>query len=215
MKLSMVAVIAAGGSTPSLLAGTVGFDNAKPGKLPPHWTGTVTGTGAAKWNVEREDSAPSKPNVLKQSGEGKYPICIKDDTTLKDGFVEVKFKPLSGKEDQAGGVIWRVQDKDNYYVCRANALEDNVVLYKTVAGKRSALDIVGRKSGYGVKEKVAPAEWHTLRVEFQGHHFKVSFDGKHLFDVEDSTFADAGKVGVWTKADSVTIFDDFSWGSGK
>ena len=210
----MVLAIAASGLTPSGLAETEGFDNAKPGKPPPYWTGTMTGTGAAKWSVEQDDSAPSKPNVLKQSGEGKYPICIKDDTVLKDGFVEVKFKPLAGKEDQAGGLIWRVKDKDNYYVCRANALEDNVVLYKTVAGKRSALDIVGRKDGYGVKEKVAPLQWHTLRVEFQGNHFKVVFDGKPMFDVEDSTFTDAGKVGVWTKADSVTIFDDFSWGSG-
>ena len=211
----MVLAIAAGGLTAHALAETVGFDDAQPGKLPPHWTGTLTGTGAAKWSIEQEDSAPSKPNVLKQSGEGTYPICIKDDTSLKDGFVEVKFKPLSGKEDQAGGLIWRVKDKDNYYICRANALEDNVVLYKTVAGKRTTLDIVGRKGGYGVQEKVTPAQWHTLRVEFQGHHFKVSFDGKHLFDVEDGTFADAGKVGVWTKADSVTIFDDFSWGSIK
>ena len=211
----MVLAIAGGGLTAHALAETVGFDDAQPGKLPPHWTGTLTGTGAAKWSIEQEDSAPSTPNVMKQSGEGTYPICIKDDTSLKDGFVEVKFKPLSGKEDQAGGLIWRVKDKNNYYICRANALEDNVVLYKTVAGKRTTLDIVGRKGGYGVQEKVAPAQWHTLRVEFQGHHFKVSFDGKHLFDVEDSTFADAGKVGVWTKADSVTIFDDFSWGSGK
>jgi len=206
--------IAAGGLTPSVLAETVGFDNTKPGELPLHWTGTLTGPGAAKWSVEPDNSAPSKPNVLKQSGAGKFPICIKDDTRLKDGFVEVKFKPLSGKEDQAGGVIWRVQDKDNYYVCRANALEDNVVLYKTVAGKRSVLDIVGRKGGYGVKEKVVSAQWHTLRVEFQGSHFKVFFDGQHMFDVEDSTFTEAGKVGVWTKADSVTLFDDFSYGTG-
>jgi hypothetical protein len=209
----MVLAIAAGGLMPSLLAETVDFDNTKPGKLPPHWTGALTGTGAALWSVALDDSAPSKPNVLKQSGEATYPICIKDDTSLKDGFVEVKFKPLSGKEDQAGGLIWRVQDNDNYYVCRANALENNVTLYKTVAGKRSALDIVGRKGGYGVKEKVATAQWHTLRVEFKGSHFKASLDGKHLFDVEDGTFAEAGKVGVWTKADSVTIFDDFNCGN--
>jgi hypothetical protein len=211
----MVLAIAAGGLALSVLAETVGFDNAKPGKPPPHWTGTQTGTGAARWSVERDNSAPSKANVLKQSGEATYPICINDDARLKDGFVEVKFKSLAGKEDQAGGVIWRVQDKDNYYVCRANALEDNVVLYKTVAGQRSALEIVGRKGGYGMKEKVAPAQWHTLRVEFKSSHFKVIFNGKPLFDVEDGTFTESGTVGVWTKADSVTIFDDFSWGSGR
>ena len=153
--------------------------------------------------------------MLKQSGEATFPVCIKDDTRLKNGFVEVRFKPVSGKEDQAGGVIWRVKDKDDYYVCRANALEGNVVLYKTVRGTRSVLEIVGRKGGYGVKEWVAPAQWHTLRVEFKDHHFKVIFDGKHLFDVEDNTFTDAGKVGVWTKADSVTLFDDFSYGSDR
>ena len=213
LKLSIILAIALGGFTPSLFAETVGFDDAKPGKLPPNWTGTQTGEGQAKWSVERDDSAPSKPCILKQSGQATYPICIKEDAQLKDGFVEVKFKPVSGEEDQTGGVIWRVKDKDNYYVCRPNALEDNVVLYKLVAGKRSALDIVGRKGGYGIKEKVVAAQWHTLRVEFQGNHFKVIFDGKRLFDVEDPTFTEAGKVGVWTKADSVTLFDDFSWGS--
>jgi hypothetical protein len=88
-----------------------------------------------------------------------------------------------------------------------------VVLYKTVNGKRSSLDILGRKGGYGVKEPVASGQWHTLRVEFAGNHFKLSFDGKHLFNVEDTTFTEAGKVGVWTKADSVTLFDNFSYGA--
>jgi hypothetical protein len=194
-------------------AETVNFDDLKTGAPPPGWTATLTGTGEAKWTVVADDSAPSKPNALKQSGEGAYPLCFKEDTNLKDGFVEVKFKPVSGKEDQAGGVIWRCKHKDNYYIARANSLEDNVVLYKTVSGKRSALDIVGRKGGYGVKEKVASGQWHTLRVEFQGNRFKLLFDGKHLFDVEDATFTEAGKVGVWTKADSVTLFDDFSFGS--
>jgi hypothetical protein len=212
-KLSIVLALAAGTEAPFLFAETVSFGNAKQGNLPPHWIGTQTGKGQAKWSVEKDADTPGKPNVLKQSGEATYPVCIKDDTRLKDGFVEVRFKPVSGKEDQAGGIIWRVKDKDNYYVCRANALEDNVVLYRTVRGTRSALDIMGRKGGYGVKEPVAPAQWHTLRVEFKAHRFKVSFDGKHLFDVEDNTFNDAGKVGVWTKADSVTLFDDFSYGT--
>src|ERR1017187_8857888 len=97
-KLSMALAIAGGGVTAHALGETVGFDDAQPGKLPPHWTGTLTGTGAAKWSIAQEDSAPSKPNVLKQSGEGTYPICIMDDASLKDGFVEGKFKSLSGKE---------------------------------------------------------------------------------------------------------------------
>lgn len=211
----MVLALAASADGLFLFADTVDFNNAKPGNLPPHWVGTQTGKGEAKWSIEKDTQTPGEPNVLKQAGEATFPVCIKDDTRLRDGFIEVRFKPVSGKEDQAGGVIWRVKDKDNYYVCRANALEDNVVLYKVVSGKRSVLEIVGRKGGYGVKERVAPAQWHTLRVEFNAHQFKVTFDGKHLFDVEDSTFNDAGNVGVWTKADSVTLFEDFSYGSGK
>src|SRR6266481_400150 len=97
------------------LAQTVNFDNLSTGAPPPGWTATKTGTGTPKWTIEKDDTAPSKPNVLKQSGEATYPVCIKDDTNLKDGFVEVKFKPISGKEDQAGGVLWRCKDADNYY----------------------------------------------------------------------------------------------------
>jgi len=196
-------------ATAVAIAETVNFDDMKPGATPAGWTTTQTGSGSAKWSVEKDDSAPSKPNVLKQSGQATFPVCFKNDTNLKDGFVEVKFKPVAGKEDQAGGVIWRVRDSNNYYIARANALENNVVLYKTVNGKRSPLDIVGRKGGYGVKETVASGQWHTLRVEFAGNKFSLPFNGKKLFDVEDTTFTEAGKVGVWTKADSVTLFDDF------
>ena len=213
MKTTCTLMICAGFLAGTALAETINFDDAKTGAPPPGWTATQTGSGSAKWSVERDDSAPSKPNVLKQSGHATFPVCIKDDTLLKDGFVEVRFKPVSGKEDQAGGVIWRVRDANNYYIARANALEGNVVLYKTVNGKRSSLDIVGRKGGYGVKETVASGQWHTLRVEFAGNHFKLTFDGNHLFDVTDTTFTDAGKVGVWTKADSVTLFDDFTYGA--
>src|SRR5258705_324910 len=113
---------------------TVNFDNETPGTLPPHWVGTQTGLGKAKWSIEKAEDAPSKPNVLKQSGEATFPVCIKDDTKLKDGFVEVKFKPVAGKEDQAGGVIWRCKDANNYYIARANALEANVTIYHTIGG---------------------------------------------------------------------------------
>ena len=116
---------------------TINFDNFKTGDPPPGWTATKTGSGQAKWTIERDDTAPSKPNVLKQSGEATYPVCIKDDTNLKDGFVEVKFKPISGKEDQAGGVIWRAKDANNYYIARGNALEDNVAIYHTIQGRRT------------------------------------------------------------------------------
>ena len=188
----------------SASADTTNFDSGETGKAPPGWTATKTGSGEAKWTIEKDDTAPSNPNVLKQSGEAAYPVCIKNDTRLKDGFVEVKFKPVSGEADQAGGVVWRAKDADNYYIARANALEGNVRIYHFVSGKRTQFK--------GANLKVASGEWHTLRVEFSGSAFKVYFDGKHLFDTEDSTLKDAGKVGVWTKADSVTLFDDFSYG---
>src|SRR6266513_2495434 len=213
MKTICTLMICAGFLSGTALAETINFDDAKTGAPPPSWTATQTGSGSAKWSVEKDDSAPSKPNVLKQSGVATFPVCIKNDTSLKDGFVEVKFKPVSGKEDQAGGVIWRAKDSDNYYIFRANANENNAVLYKTVNGKRSPLDIVGRKGGYGVKEPVASGQWHTLRVEFAGNRFKAYYDGKHLFDVEDNTFTGHGKIGVWTKADSVTEFDHFTYAS--
>jgi hypothetical protein len=187
------------------IADTVNFDDLKPGSSPSGWTATHTGTGVAKWAVVADDSAPSKPNVLKQSGEATYPVCIKNDTMIKDGFVEVKFKPMSGKDDQAGGVIWRCKDKDNYYIARANALEDNVTIYHTIKGKRTEKKRADMK--------VASNQWHTLRVDFHGGKFTVTFDGKKALELNDETFKDAGKVGVWTKADSVTLFDDFTFGS--
>ena len=213
MKTIMTLIFATSLLATATQAQTVNFDDATTGAAPPGWTTTKTGKGKPKWTLEKDDTAPSKPNVLKQSGEATYPLCIKADTALKDGFVEVKFKSVSGDTDQAAGVIWRCQDADNYYVCRANALEDNVVLYKTEKGKRSSLEIVGRKGGYGVDEPVAKAQWHTLRVEFAGNTFTISLNGKKLFDVEDETFRDAGKVGLWTKADSVMLFDDFNYGA--
>jgi hypothetical protein len=203
MKIMMKLALAAGLLAITAQAGTINFDNAKPGEAPPGWTATKTGKGEAKWTIEKDDTAPSQPNVLKQSGEATYPVALKNDTSLQDGFVEVKFKPVSGKEDQAGGVIWRAHDADNYYLARANALEDNVCIYHTIKGKRTE-----KKR---VQMKVAANEWHTLRVEFQGGHFKVTLDDKPALEWDDETFKDAGQVGLWTKADSVTLFDDFTY----
>src|SRR5437660_5956247 len=119
-------------------AQTINFDDMKTGAPPTGWTATQTGSGTAKWAIEKDESAPSRPNVMKQTGQATFPVCFKNDTNIKDGFVEVKFKPVAGKEDQAGGVIWRVQDANNYYISRANALEDNVTIYHTISGKRVA-----------------------------------------------------------------------------
>lgn len=195
----------------SAFSATDTFDDARSGQTPSGWTATMTGQGAPEWTVIEDTSAPSAPNVLKQSGTAAYPLCLREGVQIRDGFVEVKGKALEGEKDQAIGVVWRARDKDNYYVCRANALEDNVVLYKMEGAKRSSLDIVGRKGGYGVDEEIAPQKWHTLRVEFNGPRFRVFLNGKHLFDVDDTTFTEAGTVGLWTKADSVTVFDDFSY----
>jgi len=193
----------------------VGFESTRIGTAPEGWTATLTGSGDPKWTVESDRTAPSQLNVVKQSGRATYPLLLKNDTNIKDGFVEVKFKAIAGSEDRAAGIVWRAKDANNYYVVRANALEDNVVLYKTVKGVRSSLDIVGRKGGYGVNVAVPANTWHTLRIDFKASRFSVSFNGKLLFEVEDTTFADPGKVGLWTKADSVTLFDEVSYGEAK
>lgn len=196
--------------TASLFAGsawaeTNTFDSAKAGDAPAGWTATRTGKGEPKWLIVADNTAPSKPNVLKQSGEADYPVAFRNDVSLKDGFVEVKFKPVSGEDDQAGGVVWRAKDADNYYIARANALEGNVRIYHFVKGKRTQFK--------GANLPVAANQWHTLRVNFSGNHFAVLFNGQELFTAEDTTHPDAGKVGVWTKADSVTLFDDFNYGA--
>jgi hypothetical protein len=205
--MKIIAIVTAVGilmTAAEAFADTVNFDKFKVGAPPPGWTATRTGSGEARWTIEKDETAPSKPNVLKQSGEATFPVCIKDDTNLKDGFIEVKFKPVSGKEDQAGGVIWRAKDANNYYVARANALEDNVTVYYTVNGRRTERKRIGMK--------VALNQWHTLRVDFLANHFTVALDGKKAIEWDDETFKEAGKVGVWTKADSITLFDDFTYG---
>jgi hypothetical protein len=188
------------------------FESDAVGAVPKGWTATSTGKGDPKWTVEQDKTAPSKLKILKQSGRATYPLLLKDDTNIKDGFIEVKFKAIAGAEDRAAGLVWRARDANNYYVVRANALEDNVVLYMTVNGVRSALDIVGRKGGYGVNISVPANDWLGLRVDFKGSRFRVLYNGRQLFDVEDSTFSKAGKVGLWTKADSVTLFDEITYG---
>src|SRR5438477_7519746 len=205
MKTLSLTIMAMTMVTGLAIAETVNFDNMKAGAAPAGWIATQTGSGTAKWAVEKDDSAPSKPNVLKQSGQATFPVCFKNNTNIKDGFVEVKFKPIAGKEDQAGGVIWRLQDGNNYYIARANALENNVTIYHTIKGKRT------EKKRTNVK--VSSGTWHTLRVDFRGNHFTVTFDEKKALEWDDNTFKDAGKIGVWTKADSVTAFDDFTYAS--
>jgi hypothetical protein len=196
-------------------AQTIDFDQAKPGSVPAGWMVAMTHQGGPpKWEVLRDDSAPSKPNVFAQISTdrtaGRFPLAIWDRTRLKDGGVTVKFKAISGTVDQGAGLVWRYRDPNNYYIVRANALENNVVLYKVQNGERVSLAPKGAVSNaYGVKHKVAKQTWATLSVSFHDNLFSVSLDGQRLFDVEDSTFGEAGKTGLWTKSDSVIYFDDF------
>jgi hypothetical protein len=183
----------------------IDFDQTPVGSLPAGWISGSTGGGNPKWSVEADPSAPSKPRVLMQSGSGTYPWAVNREVRLEDGFVEVKFKPISGRRDQAGGVVWRWKDGDNYYVARGNALENNVSLYHTTGGARKTIKYVDAP--------VAPAVWHALRVEFSGTRTRVLLNGKAYIEVDDRNISGPGAVGVWTKADSVTVFDDFSWGT--
>jgi hypothetical protein len=183
------------------LASSENFDSVKPGTLPEDWTCGVTGKGAAVWKVEPDTSAPSQPNVLKQSGSGTFPWCVKQSARIADGFVQVKFKPLAGREDQAGGLVWRFKGADNYYIARANALENNVSVYHVETGRRITIKYVSAP--------VAALQWHTLRVEYAGKAIKVMLDGQQYIALNDDHIAGAGAVGVWTKADSITAFDDF------
>ena len=180
------------------------FDHVNVGQLPTGWKSGVTGSGSPHWAVVGDENAFSRPNVLTQSGQGDFPWCVKTNESLENGFVEVRFKSISGKEDQAGGIIWRWKDGDNYYIARGNALENNVSLYHTENGKRKTIKYVDAP--------VSLNNWHLLRAEFSGKHIRVFLDGKAYIDVEDDHISGPGAVGVWTKADSVTSFDDFSFG---
>jgi len=188
------------------MAETINFDQEPVGSLPAGWKAGVTGRGSPQWATEADATAPSPPNVLKQSGSGTFPWCVKSDVSIADGSVEVKFKPISGREDAAGGVVWRWKNGDNYYVARANALENNVSLYYTQNGRRNTIKYVDAP--------VARNQWHSLKVEFAGKGIRVALDGKLYIELADDHIRGAGAVGVWTKADSVTVFDDFSYSSG-
>jgi hypothetical protein len=188
----------------SLQAETIGFDGLSAGpQLPSNWKTGVTGKGNAKWAIQKDLTAPSQPNALKQSGEADFPWAIKEDVKLLNGSVEVKFKPISGSEDQAGGLVWRFKNGNNYYVARANALENNVSLYYVENGKRKTLKYVDAP--------VPLNQWHVLRAEFAGNQIKVLLNGKKYIDLKDDHISAPGAVGLWTKADSMTAFDDFTY----
>lgn len=187
------------------MAELINFDQDQAGALPAGWKCGVTGRGSPKWTIVSEPTAPSLPNVLRQSGSGTFPWCVKNNTSIENGSVEVAFKAISGREDAAGGVVWRWKDGDNYYVARANALENNISLYYTLSGRRNTIQYVSAP--------VARNQWHTLKVEFADRIIRVALDGKVYIEQEDGHISGTGAVGVWTKADSVTAFDNFTYRS--
>ena len=194
----------------------IDFEDSPVGAAPAGFSTAVTNGGeAGRWVVEADASAPSGTRVLVQRSsdptKGRFPLCIRDGLSARDVAIAVRFKPITGEVDQAAGIVLRHRDADNYYIVRANALEGNVVLYKVESGKRSDLKPVGAGMlGYGKQVDVPSGRWSTLGIEARGTRFSVSLDGTHLFDVEDATFPSAGRVGLWTKADSVTAFDELA-----
>lgn len=214
LAAAVVIVFATGGLDAA--AQTHGFDDQNAGAPPSEMTCALTGRGrAGVWTVVADATAPSSPNALAQTDADatsyRFPVCVVDAVTATDVDLSVRFKPVSGSVDQAAGLVWRYRDADNYYIARANALEDNVVLYKVEQGKRTDLDPRGTGAfAYGKKARVPSGTWSTLRVVARGSAFETYLNGEKLFDVDDATFAGPGRVGVWTKADSVTHFDDLS-----
>jgi hypothetical protein len=184
---------------------TYNFDNDVAGRLPAKFHSARTGQGPeGEWVVMADATAPSKPNVVAQisrdATDDRFPLLIADEGSFEDLDLSVKFKAVSGDVDRAAGLVFRLKDANNYYLVRTNALEDNYRLYRVVAGNRRLFA--------GANFKVTPGEWHVLRVECIGNRIICYFDGVKRIEASDDTFKQGGKIGLWTKADSVTYFDD-------
>lgn len=193
----------------------VNFDHDDIGRIPPGWDVALTHQGAPpQWLVIRDPSAPSAPNVFAQLSRdqtaGRFPLAICKEAVYRDGEVSVAFRPVSGLVDQAAGIVWRYRDPGNYYIARVNALEGNVVLYKVQGGVRESIAPKGLPSrSYGVNYPIPTGRWGLLRVTFQGPVFVVYVNHAKVLEAVDTTFTTAGKTGLWTKADSVTYFDNY------
>lgn len=183
------------------------FEDAVPGALPSGFHAGLTGKGGpVKWTIVEDASAPAGAKVLAEVSadrtDYRFPIAVYDGISARDVEVTVRFKPVSGRVDQAAGLIIRARDDNNYYVVRANALENNVRLYRVVRGNRQQFA--------GVDVPVAGGRWQQLGLRAHGDRFTASLDGKVLFEASDRTFSEEGRVGLWTKADSVTYFDELT-----
>jgi hypothetical protein len=185
------------------------FTKGDAGKVPAGWKTAQTHKGkhSSIWKVMADDTAPSKKGyVLAQTAESPnrvFNLCVVEDSRYKDVEISVAFKAIQGENDQGGGIVWRYQDANNYYVARMNPLENNYRVYKVVAGERKELK---RKEDL----KVKPGEWHTLKIRQEGNHLECFLGGKKMLDARDDTFTKAGKVGLWTKSDARTYFDNFT-----
>ena len=163
-----------------------------------------------RWVIQQDGANHVLAQTDPDPTRTRFPVAVLSDVTAGDVDLSVRFKPISGRVDQAGGLVWRYRDEDNYYIVRANALEDNVVLYKVEKGRRSDLPVKGEGRTYGKTADVPAGQWSTLRVVANGPRFEVYLNGDRLYEVVDTTFTQPGKVGLWTKADSVTQFDDLT-----
>jgi hypothetical protein len=177
-----------------------------PANLEPDFTLWRTGQGGAgEWTLVTDRTAAGGraiAQVSKDRTDYRFPLAVYKPYSGEDVEVSVRFKPVAGTVDQAGGIAVRLSTPDDYYVARANALESNVRFYRVVKGKREQLA--------SANAKVAANHWHTLALKAEGDRFTVSFDGKALLSTQDKTFPGAGKVALWTKADSITYFDTIS-----
>jgi len=178
-------------------------------QLPDGWSQFYQGKGGTDWKVIDDNGNKVLAQLYSDNPNGHFNIAVDDNIVAKDMTLTARLKGVTGKHDQGGGFVWRFIDKSNYYVVRANPLEDNVVLYKVENGKRSDLPLVGKGRTYGIDVSPLGNTWNTLKLVVKGELFTVYLNNKELFKVQDSTFTGEGKVGFWTKADAVTYFDDF------
>lgn len=187
------------------------FEDAGVGKVPEGWTSGKTGKGPGSvWKVVDDNSAVRGTHVLAQTSSAGpnhlFNLCVCDKAALTDVDIRVSFKAVKGEIDQGGGPVWRYRDENNYYIARMNPLEDNFRVYKVIQGKRTQLDSSNAEAPVG--------KWHTIRVVQRGNHIQCYLNGKRHLDLKDDTYTGQGKVGLWTKADAVTSFDNFTY-SGK
>jgi hypothetical protein len=192
----------------------INFDKSTPGVTPSGWSVGAEKGASPKWEVVKDSTAPTPPYVFAQisndSSHTRFPLAILEKPVFQNGEISVRMKPVAGKEDRAGGLVWRFRDANDYYVVRANALENNVALYRVENGQWKALRPKGAFSnGWSVRHQVPANTWSILKVTFKGPVFSVYFNHRRIFQVEDKSYQGPGKVGLWTKADSVTYFDDF------